>query len=75
VKVRTLSGTRAVPSQKCDGWRNGMAGKSPRAVPSQKCDGWSNGMAGKMAWGNGVAGGAFIIGGKGPSHIRSLRTS
>ena len=53
MKVRTLSGTRAVPSQKCDGWRNGMAGK----------------MAGR------VAGGAFIIGGKGPAHIGSLRTS
>ena len=51
MKVRTLSGTRAVASQGCDDWRNAMAGE----------------MAGR------VAGGAFIIGGKEPSYINSLR--
>ena len=42
VKVRTLSGTRAVLSQKCDGWRNGMAGKMAGSV--------AGGMSGGMAW-------------------------
>ena len=42
MKVRTLSGTRAVPSQKCDGWRNGMAGKMAERV--------AGGVAGEMAW-------------------------
>ena len=42
VKVRTLSGTRAVLSQKCDGWRNGVAGKMAGSV--------AGGMSGGMAW-------------------------
>ena len=42
VKVRTLSGTRAVLSQKCDGCRNGVAGKMAGSV--------AGGMSGGMAW-------------------------
>jgi hypothetical protein len=51
--------------EKWHGWKDGGKG-SWRS-------GWRNGMAGKMP--GRVAGGALFIGGKGPTHIRSLRTS
>ena len=49
MKVRTLSGTRAVPSQKCDGWRNVMTGKMAGRVAGKMVGGVAGGVAREMA--------------------------